>query len=685
MPYEPGSLPPVPKPRSTMPSLAAEPGTATQPSPASGAGSTRVMATQDTGPSTHPDQQVKGPSVHPDGVRLAIVVADLHGQVRAERFHKAEITVGRDRSCDLMLVAEGVSREHAMITVDDEGACTIIDLGSTNGCFVNHRNIERKPTPLHEQDQLAIGKLALRVRGYAAPDSEHTEDGETMYRSSADPATVMRRALAGGGGTEQPPPDGEDDEAPPPDSEPMFEEEETRDVGAAEMKAMASAQEERSEPGEPGADGAPEAEAAVPDTAVPDTAVPDTAVPEPTETEASGVVQRPELQPLLAELIDAVTQKVGTDTLDEIDLDPSSLDWRMGDGEVLHRVGAALDAQIAALPSPDMRDPLRSAARDELLGLGPVETLMREPTVTRIRVLGVITEGLRAGRWSAPALTFSSRHAASRAQARLRRCSEQREIVGPVLRGRLPGGWTLHTIGEEHRADGAIYELVRDVEEVATLGDLCLDGILSKDMAEWLQAALDRGANLLVACERHRGAEAVARALVDALPSTERAVWLASPSAPAPDAVLGIELPAGEDNQEATVAALEELSCPHLIAPFLAPGPFGALVRLALGGRRGILATVWAHSLEAMLELTSTALLETRPSLDRRAALARLVAGFDVAIELSVGRDGALRFSRLADLAQGDHGPQVEVRFRCAEDGSYQAVHDRHPATDRSV
>lgn len=61
----------------------------------------------------------------------------------------------------------GVSRRHAMIAVS-ESNCTVEDLESANGTFVNSQRVHpQQPLTLHHGDELKFGTLLLRVEIYS--------------------------------------------------------------------------------------------------------------------------------------------------------------------------------------------------------------------------------------------------------------------------------------------------------------------------------------------------------------------------------------------------------------------------------------------------------------------------------------------------------------------------------------
>lgn len=66
------------------------------------------------------------------------------------------IRIGRDRSCDVVLYNEQVSRNHAEIRFDD-GRFWLVDLGSTNGTRVNETIVQDAAARLRRGDTVRIG------------------------------------------------------------------------------------------------------------------------------------------------------------------------------------------------------------------------------------------------------------------------------------------------------------------------------------------------------------------------------------------------------------------------------------------------------------------------------------------------------------------------------------------------
>ncbi|PSK99337.1 type III secretion system (T3SS) inner membrane Yop/YscD-like protein [Murinocardiopsis flavida] len=74
----------------------------------------------------------------------------------------AQVTLlGRGTDCDLRLVDNGVSRHHAEIRVEDVDA-VLVDLGSTNGTFVNGQQVKR--ARLVDGTRISLGRTIMTFR-----------------------------------------------------------------------------------------------------------------------------------------------------------------------------------------------------------------------------------------------------------------------------------------------------------------------------------------------------------------------------------------------------------------------------------------------------------------------------------------------------------------------------------------
>ncbi len=107
------------------------------------------------------------------GVRLALRSDDL--------------VVGKDREVGLVLTDRGVSRRHAQLVRSQLGVVTLLDLGSTNGSFVNNRRVEQ--VSLEPGDTVSFGRSAKVILSFE-PEPSVADLPETSSQPVLTPRQV---------------------------------------------------------------------------------------------------------------------------------------------------------------------------------------------------------------------------------------------------------------------------------------------------------------------------------------------------------------------------------------------------------------------------------------------------------------------------------------------------------------
>ncbi len=113
---------------------------------------------------------------------------------------ETRLMIGRGTTCELILDADSVSRQHACVEWSD-GQHRLVDKGSTNGTFVNHQRIGERV--LHDGDQIQIGKALLKYLAGGNIEAVYHEefqrlmhhDGLTNARTKASFEEAYRVAL----------------------------------------------------------------------------------------------------------------------------------------------------------------------------------------------------------------------------------------------------------------------------------------------------------------------------------------------------------------------------------------------------------------------------------------------------------------------------------------------------------
>ncbi len=119
---------------------------------------------------------------------------------------KEEFLIGRGADCDLRLGSSAVSRHHCLLRVRGDEA-TVIDLGSSNGTFLNGARV-RSQAALHSGDELRLGSFSFVLQ---LADEEGIAWGTAPNMDPNANTTKLKDAkrAAGGGDKERGRPPGE--------------------------------------------------------------------------------------------------------------------------------------------------------------------------------------------------------------------------------------------------------------------------------------------------------------------------------------------------------------------------------------------------------------------------------------------------------------------------------------------
>ena len=117
-----------------------------------------------------------------------LVLLSEGGPEQEYELGKSRITLGRSTTSDITISDSRVSRNHAFLESSPAG-CVLVDLGSTNGSFVNDQRVQR--IILHPGDMVSLG--GCRFRYEVAPLTE--ELGMTVIDVEADLDQALDREV----------------------------------------------------------------------------------------------------------------------------------------------------------------------------------------------------------------------------------------------------------------------------------------------------------------------------------------------------------------------------------------------------------------------------------------------------------------------------------------------------------
>ena len=140
---------------------------------------------------TQPIEELSPEAVHltdPSRLRLdaaRLVVSSGKTVVAEVTLNRPRMVLGRDDSCDISLDSRYVSRFQNLFLETSDG-WMLIDLSSTNGCFVNGRRVREHH--LRDGDLIAVGHHQMR---FTSPSAKARASAASTPEHSGEPDTTL--------------------------------------------------------------------------------------------------------------------------------------------------------------------------------------------------------------------------------------------------------------------------------------------------------------------------------------------------------------------------------------------------------------------------------------------------------------------------------------------------------------
>jgi pilus assembly protein CpaF len=337
------------------------------------------------------------------------------------------------------------------------------------------------------------------------------------------------------------------------------------------------------------------------------------------------------------------------------------------------------------LLAPGEEERLVAAIVDDVVGLGPLDALMRDPTVTEVIANGpfdVYVE--RAGRLYREPVTFRDeahlRHVVERIVSRVgRRVDES----SPMVDARLPDGSRVNAVLPPVAVDGPLLTVRKFSRAVLGMAQLVQAGSVDVADAALLERCVRLRLNLLVSGGTGTGKTTLLNALAAFIDPSERIVTvedaaelrLAQPHV----ARLEARPPNVEGRGEVPVRALVRnalrMRPDRIVVGEARGGEALDMLQAMTTGHDGSLATVHASSPADALRRVETMALMGGLELPHVAVREQVAAAIDVVVHLARGADGVRRVvsvsgqdragGRLAPLDADLLATLVRGRSRC--------------------
>ncbi|WP_020474689.1 CpaF family protein [Zavarzinella formosa] len=194
----------------------------------------------------------------------------------------------------------------------------------------------------------------------------------------------------------------------------------------------------------------------------------------------------------------------------------------------VRRVADELCQRSANLLNKQERERLVNEVLDETFGLGPLEPLMSDPTVTDILINGPRTVyAERHGKLELTNVTFSDEaHLRQVVQRIVSQAGRRVDETSPMVDSRLPDGSRLNAIIPPAAIDGALVSIRRFSAKPIQAADLVRNGSMPAEMLEFFSAAVKARLNILVSGGTGSGKTTLLNVLSAFIPEDERIITI---------------------------------------------------------------------------------------------------------------------------------------------------------------
>ena len=326
---------------------------------------------------------------------------------------------------------------------------------------------------------------------------------------------------------------------------------------------------------------------------------------------------------------------------------------------VMTEISNLMDARESALSPQERQALVRDIARD-VMGLGPLEQFLDDPTVSEVMVNGsnnIFVE--RSGILERTNVRFISEEHLRRVIERIvssvgRRIDES----SPMVDARLADGSRVNVIVPPLSLDGSILTIRKFAKDPFTVTDLIAMGTFTDAFASVLAASVEGGMNVLVSGGTGTGKTTLLNVLSSFIPRTDRIVTIEDAVELQLHQEHVIRLEARPQNTEGN----GEVTIRDLVRNALRMRPDRIIIGEVRGaealdmlqamntGHDGSLTTVHANAPRDALSRLETMVLMAGYDLPTRAIREQISSALNLIVQIERARDGSRRISHLTEV-----------------------------------
>ena len=343
----------------------------------------------------------------------------------------------------------------------------------------------------------------------------------------------------------------------------------------------------------------------------------------------------------------------------------ANMDGRELESRVRQTLQAVLEADDAPL-SPADRNRVASEVADEILGHGPLESLLRDPEVSEIMVNGpeqIYVE--RSGRLHPVDVAFADEaHLRRTIDKIVARVGRRVDEASPMVDARLPDGSRVNAVVPPIALDGSTLTIRKFATDPFTADDLISFGTMTRQITDLLAACVRGRLNILISGGTGSGKTTTLNVLSSFVPTDERIVTIedAAELQLHQDHVLRMEArPSNvEGRGEITVRDLVRnalrMRPDRIIVGEVRDGAALDMLQAMNTGHDGSITTLHANSPRDSLSRLETMVLMAGMELPTRAIREQVASAVDLIVHQSRLKDGTRRITHITEVCgmEGD-------------------------------
>jgi pilus assembly protein CpaF len=323
---------------------------------------------------------------------------------------------------------------------------------------------------------------------------------------------------------------------------------------------------------------------------------------------------------------------------------------------------AAEECIIRAEPAMDWPTRTRLAAQiaDEVLGFGPLEPLLRDPSISEVIVNGfdqVFVE--RRGQLEPTACGFrDNEHLIATVQRMIRPVGRRLDLASPMVDARLPDGSRLNAVIPPVALNGPSLTIRKFGRQLLSTDQLVALGALTEQANEFLRACVRGRCNILVSGGTGSGKTTLLNVLSASIQAHERVITIEDPAELRIQQRDWVSLETRPANIEGSGSITQRdllknalrMRPDRIIVGECRAGEAFDMLQAMNTGHDGSLTTVHANSPRDALARVQNMVLMAGLDLPLQAIREQIAAGIHLIVHVSRMPDGGRRVTRITEV-----------------------------------